>query len=152
MSSSTPGYRVTIGKLQIIMILGFLLFSYGSFASIQQGVIWVSVLFALFALLAAYALLFYGSISLDDKGIRHSTLMGTYQMRWDEIREIKYSQGILVFIGSDKRVSVVDTEYWSAPDLEVVRDFYYNQVEKIGVPYEKDPRAMFLASKNSKVD
>ncbi len=34
MSSSTSGYRVTIVKLQIMMILGFLLFCYGSFASL----------------------------------------------------------------------------------------------------------------------
>jgi hypothetical protein len=151
-SSNNSSFNIGIAKAQIPTTLGVLLSGYAAIASFQSDSFWVSLTFIFFLLLPVYLLLFFGKIHIDDKVVRHSTLVGTYEISWDEIKEIQHSQGVCVLIGEQKQIAVTDVQYWSGSEKDAAAEFYWNQIDNRGVKFTETAKALFKLSKNSRIN
>jgi hypothetical protein len=152
MVTQESSFDISIIKIQIIVVLGLVLFGYGAFASFSASPIWVPCIFSFFFVLSGYLLLFYGHIHIDNKSIRHYTIMGNYEMFWDDINEILSSQGIIVLVGENKQLTITDLEHWSGSNKAEAIEFYWNQIEKRNIQVHQSAKALFKGSNNTNVD
>jgi len=101
---------VVIGWLGIIVATGFAI---GFYRAHEYWLIWTCAgIFAFFLT----PLLMSGEMIFDQEAVTHRCRLGTFRMRWTDVREIEHGAGTLVLIGEHGRFVISSPMLWSGPE------------------------------------
>ncbi len=95
-----------------------------------------------------------GAIEMDDQFIRKTTILGRYEMAWDEVIGIEMPRKLSLPIrleGTNKRLTIANERLWTGEDKTAMIELFHRQIAErqiyvshIGITRWKD-------SKNTKV-
>ena len=138
---------------RIIAWLCITFFTFCSVMSWRAGQGEVAPWFLIFVGLGFLTLAVTGSVEMNRELISYKSLWANYMMRWDEIERIEVdAQGqALVFIGGEKRLSVLGPGYWSGKDKAGMLALLASQLKEREIPVQQTQSALFKLSKNTKV-
>lgn len=103
-----------------------------------------------------------GSIEMDSQLLRYKTPWAHYVMRWDEVEAIEVEpddpdvrhralgKAALVFVGHDKRLSMLGPSYWRGDDREEMSDLLQSQIVQRGIEVRTARAALWAFPKNTK--
>lgn len=103
-STSQSEFQFSLWKLNAVGWIGLLFFSFCSFMSWQAGETFVSFWFLPFILLSIPVFMQPGTIRCNQKKIAQRSLLGSFEMEWDDIKQIKEGQSNLAFIDGERRL------------------------------------------------
>jgi len=118
-----------------------------------DGEVKVSLFLLIFVALGAYLILATGSAEMNQDSITYITPIGVYRIGWDEVTEIEIdlNGGNLVFIGQNKRLSLLRPHYWTGEDKEQMWRLFVAQVETRGIEVRETTKPLWRLNKNTKI-
>ncbi len=129
-------------------------FGFCAVAAWQAGQGEVSPLFMFFVLLGTCLLVMTGPIEMDAFTITYRTLLGRYQLRWDEVRQVEadHRRQALVFYADDKRLAILGPYYWWGQEKQRMVEFLEQEMARRQIPLRYTARALYTLSKNTRSD
>ena len=112
-------------------------------------------LFALFigpTLLAGISIFNWGVTIFDSEGVTRRTMIGTWRIRWDELRRVEISplNIWLVLEGRKKRVALSGPALWPGAEREEMLTILRAQAEHRHIPLQRTVTSLFKPSRNSR--
>ena len=151
MSSTT--LRVHNPIFPIIGIVCGLLFLAATVMSILSAAWNVVPVFGVFTVLCLYLCLGIGPIDADAEGIKYTTRLGKYAIRWDEVTvlELDTLEQTLVLRGSHKQLAIPGPAAWMGKDKQALRALIDRQIQQRHIAVKQSPWTNFKLSKNTRV-
>ena len=114
---------------------------------------WVVALgFLFFVSFYIFLILVGGFIEADAEGIWQETLLGRYEMKWDEVTEIQTDwRSTIVLLGDDKRLLFSGPNGWKGDEKEQMLQFIKTQIEAREIPQREAVGTILQMPKNTKV-
>jgi len=131
-------------------------------ADLGPDLLMYSITLAFFCLGVACIVL-SGSIEMDSHSVRYKAPWAHYSMRWDEVERIEAESDdpdpryqalgkmALVFVGENKRLSILGPGYWHGRDRAQMFRLLEAQIEERGIEVRKSRAALWKLPKNTKV-
>ncbi len=129
-------------------------FGLSAISSWRNGSHGLSLFFLFYAGIGLYPLLFLGSLEMNTEFIRVTTILGRWQINWDEVEtlEIFPKKGCdMVLHGNNKRLAIPGTMLWAKQDEKQMIEFFDAQIKSRKIEIKRTQRAAFQMSKNTKV-
>lgn len=98
----------------------------GLYRAHEYGPIWFC---AAFVALSLIPLLMSGEMIFDHEAVTHRCRLGTFRMRWSDVREIEHGAGTLVLIGDGCRFVIGSPMFWSGPEKSQAWKLLVRKVE-----------------------
>jgi hypothetical protein len=105
--------------------------------------------FVLF-LLSALLLIAYGPVELSSEGIQMVALLGTYGIRWGEVKRVRFGKSHLVFDGEFRRLTVPLPAYWSGTNRTEALEAFAKFLTDSSLVPERSITADLTPNKNAK--
>lgn len=117
------------------------------------GEAFLFLFFLAFALLAAYAALAVGTITIDTSAVTHRHPFATYAITWNEVRtvEVSMDRKVLVLQGDDKRLSLYHPKLWSGPQSAQARQLLAEILKSRALEPQETRWAQLKLSRNVRV-
>ena len=110
-----------------------------------------ALVFILFFLPSLFLVVGYGPIALNTDGISMTAPVGTYAIRWDEVRRIRHAKSHLLFEGEGKRLTVPMPSFWNGKSKNAAIAVLDAFIRDSGITPTYSVSADFLISKNTKI-
>jgi len=103
-----------------------------------------------------------GAIEMDSYSVLYKTPWAHYSMRWDEVERIEaepddpdprylaLGKMALVFVGENKRLSMLGPSYWRGEDSAEMFGLLESRIEERGIEVRKSRAALWTFPKNTK--
>ena len=142
--------RVRIILWKIVALICTLLFSAFLMGSAYQHAYGPAAGFGIFTLLGLILLLGYGPVELNADGIEMDAPVGTYFIRWDEVRRVRFGRGHLVLDGDSKRLTVPVPGFWGGSERVAALEALTKFLSASQIVPQRSAIADLLLSKNAK--
>lgn len=172
MSRPVDAGRTFIVKAPTARIVGWLCIVVFSFmgigwavnveADLTADLLMYSAALAFFCLGVACVVL-SGSIEMDSRSVLYRTPWAHYSMKWDEVERIEVEpedpdpryralgKTALVFVGGNKRLSMLSPGYWHGGDRAQIIRLLESQIEERGIEVRETRAALWTFPKNTKL-
>jgi len=88
--------------------------------------------------------------NVDEDGITHECMSGTYHVRWADITGIEHNAGQINLCTLSARVAVVPTGRWAGPQAPKAIKLIQEKIEQTGLPIQYNPMTTCKMSKGFK--
>ncbi len=113
----------------------------------------IALLPLFFAILGAIFIANTGSLKVDREKLIRKTLLGRYQMRWDEVRWIEHHEqdsGWLL-CGENKQLGIMAPQWCSGEDRELYTALLHTVMYERGITMKRTLKVLVKWSKNTKI-
>jgi len=106
-----------------------------------------------FSALGFFMLYYFGNIDMDTEVIRQSTLSGSYEIKWDDIKQIELrpSNATVVLRGEHKILTLAGWYFWNSAESAQIMQFIQSQAETRGIDIIEGKRS-FRFPRNTKIE
>lgn len=132
---------------------GLLLFCVPAIGLFLTLEVLLSLLPIAFAILGALIVMNTGSLTLDRERLMRKTLLGRYQMRWDEVKWIEHHEQETAWLlcGENKQMAILPPTWCLGEDRELYASLLQAEIFERGIPLKRTPKVLWKWSKNTKI-
>ena len=142
--------RVRILFWKIVGVIATLFFAGCLVGSLYSRAYLAALPFVLLTFLSVLLLVAYGPVVLYRDSIEMIAPLGTFGIRWDEVRKIRYGRSHMVFDGESKRLTVPLPVYWGGRERIAAREFLQRFIAESKLEPKRSMVADLIPSKNAK--
>jgi Ca2+/Na+ antiporter len=124
------------------------------FALLVYQEILLAIVSLIFAVLGIIFTVNSGSLEVDREKLIRKTLLGRYQMRWDEVKWIEHHEedsGWLL-CGENKQLGIISPFWCSSKDREQYMVLVMSEIHQRKIEMKRDWRVLFKSSKNTRMN
>jgi hypothetical protein len=103
-----------------------------------------------FGLLGGWMALGFGWVELRQEGVRRGCPLGVWEIRWEEVRTVRTDGLTFVLHGPAKHLPLVPS-YWRRPQADEGMRLLGLELERRGIPLQRDRRASYRLPWNVRV-
>ncbi len=145
-------YRVGMVPYKVIAWICVLFFLSAAVMAWLDGAFIPALIFLAFVALGIYMLLSAAYIVLNSRIVSVHSALGTYQIRWDEVRWVEASaSGTLVLHGDAKRLALPPAAVWSGADKPALFSALHEEFNRRGLKLVPSATADYKMNKNVKI-
>ena len=95
-----------------------------------------------------------GSLEVDHEKLSRKTLLGRYQMLWDEVKWIEHheQESAWLLCGNNKQLAIISPFWCASKDRELYLAFLMFEIHQRKIEMKRDWRVLFKWSKNTKIN
>ena len=107
----------------------------------------------IFAVLGIIFTLNSGSLEVDHEKLSRKTLLGRYQMRWDEVKRIEHheQESGWLLCGENKQLGIISPFWCSKKNCEMYMALLMFEIQRRQIEMKRDWRVLYKYSKNTRV-
>ncbi len=119
----------------------------------SQREIIIAIMPLIFGLLGLIIVLNTGSLEVDQFALTRKTLLGTYQMRWDEVERIEHheQESTILLCGAGRQLAIPSPAYSSGKNWNDYVALLATVPQQRGITMKRTWKVLFKWSKNMRV-
>ncbi len=152
----TPAHEKFVSDHWIIKFTGWGLLAFclpAVFALLVYQEILLAIVPLIFAVLGIIFTLNSGSLEVDREKLSRKTLLGRYQMRWDEVKWIEHheQESGWLLCGENKQLGIISPFWCSKKNCEMYMALLMFEIQRRQIEMKRDWRVLYKYSKNTRV-
>jgi hypothetical protein len=143
--------RVSTWPIQLVGWSGAIMFSFFTVLSWSSKEFWPSLTFIVFTLLSFRFALLTGPVTGTFEALGVSTLLGRFQIPWQDIQRIEKGSNNWVFFTDQKHMSIPAPSFWIGRDKHALAATIDSIIRDRNIDMKAKLRADLLFQKHTKV-